>query len=247
MSTNLGLAGGLNLHAYADANPTTFTDPLGLHALTPEEAQLVAEGNQYFASQLMQRFKNLALAGHFKSDEQYVRYQEEVLGPAIAQGPDALMELARRGEITPGTIAAIKLLAPWGASALAQRTAAGLIGSQGALTIEAGGQFSASEIAAARYMAAQGRNVLLRQPVGTRAGGRTSDLLVDGVRYDVYTPRTANPNRIISAIASKNSQAEGIVLDLSKTQVTPDQLGDVLRRVQGAGAANIRDVVIIGK
>jgi RHS repeat-associated protein len=118
---------------------------------------------------------------------------------------------------------------------------------KGALTIEAGGQYSASEIAAAKFMASQGRNVILRQPVGTRAGGATSDLLVNGVNYDVYTPLTTNPNRIISAIASKNSQAEGVVLDLSRTSLTSGQLGNVLQRVQGAGASNIKDIVIIGK
>jgi hypothetical protein len=70
--------------------------------------------------------------------------------------------------------------------------------------------------------------------------------LVNGVRYDVYTPRTAKPDNIISAIAKKNTQAEGVVLDLSHTSVTVAQLGNVLARVQGAGARNIRSVVIIG-
>ncbi|NOJ83342.1 hypothetical protein HNV28_34375 [Myxococcus xanthus] len=70
--------------------------------------------------------------------------------------------------------------------------------------------------------------------------------MVDGVRYDVYTPTTTNANRIISAIAKKNSQAEGIVLDLSQTSVTRAQLGNVLERVRGVGANNIRDVIILG-
>jgi hypothetical protein len=37
------------------------------------------------------------------------------------------------------------------------------------------------------------------------------------------------------------------VLDLTETEVTPNQLGNVLKRVQGAGATNICDIVIIGK
>jgi filamentous hemagglutinin len=105
---------------------------------------------------------------------------------------------------------------------------------------------SASERVAAEHMAGLGRNVELRDPVGTRAGGGTSDLLVDGVPYDVYTPTSANPNRIISAIAKKNDQATGIVVDLSNSPVTADQLGNVLGRVNGAGATNITDIVIIG-
>ncbi|WP_152998454.1 hypothetical protein [Pseudomonas syringae] len=96
-------------------------------------------------------------------------------------------------------------------------------------------------------MAAQGKKVELRSPIGTRAEGKISDLLVDGIRYDAYTLTTANVGRIISAIAKKNTQAEGIVLDLSKSSVTREQLGDVLRRVNGSGAKNINDIVIIGK
>jgi hypothetical protein len=107
--------------------------------------------------------------------------------------------------------------------------------------------FSASERRAAQYLVDKGHNVVLRLPVNTQVGVRTSDLLVDGVPYDVYTPKTINPNRIISAIAKKNSQAQGIVLDLTETEVTPNQLGNVLERVQNAGATNICDIVIIGK
>jgi hypothetical protein len=105
---------------------------------------------------------------------------------------------------------------------------------------------SASELAAAEHMAGLGRNVNLRDPVGERAGGGTSDLLVNGVPYDVYTPISANPNRIISAIAKKNDQATGIIVDLSNSPVTAEQLGNVLDRVNRAGATNITDIVIIG-
>jgi len=78
--------------------------------------------------------------------------------------------------------------------------------------------------------------------------GRTSDLVVNGMRYDVMTPTTSNVGRIISAMAKKNSQAQGIVLDLSRTPVRPDQLPNALRRVQGAIQAggkpfNIVDIV----
>ena len=81
-----------------------------------------------------------------------------------------------------------------------------------------------------------------------RAGGGTSDLLVNGVSFDVYTPITVNPNRIVSAIASKNSQAQGIILDLrNTTTVTAEQLANILQRVQGAGATNIKNIVIVGR
>jgi len=109
------------------------------------------------------------------------------------------------------------------------------------------GEYSTSEQAAAEYLANQGNDVVLRPPVGTRAGGGTSDLLVNGERADVYTPITTNPDNIISAIAKKNTQAETIVLDLSNTSVTAEQLGNIVGRVQGAGATNIKNVIIIKK
>ncbi|WP_437188353.1 hypothetical protein SH668x_001797 [Planctomicrobium sp. SH668] len=117
---------------------------------------------------------------------------------------------------------------------------------KGKLTIDPSGTYSASEKAAAQYMADLGHDVTLRPPTGTRVGGGTSDLLVDGIRYDVYTPKTSNPNRIIGGAAKKNDQAEGVVLDLSNTCVTQAQLGDVLKRIRGAGATNIKVVIIIG-
>ncbi len=116
----------------------------------------------------------------------------------------------------------------------------------GILTVEEG-SYTESELRAAQYRADQGNDVLLRQPKGTRATGGTSDLLVNGRRGDVYTPKTSSVDRIVSAIASKNSQAQSIVLDLSQTSVTADQLIDILVRVRGAGATNIQEIIILPK
>nr|WP_272917939.1 polymorphic toxin-type HINT domain-containing protein [Actinomadura rayongensis] len=107
----------------------------------------------------------------------------------------------------------------------------------GFLTITAANP-SPSEIKAAAFMAGLGKRVELRDPVGTRAGGLTSDLLVDGVPWDVYTPTTGNVNRIISAVASKGSQVQGggVIIDLSRTSVTPEQLANIEARIAGTGA-----------
>jgi len=120
----------------------------------------------------------------------------------------------------------------------------------GSLVIEQGGNFSTSEIKAVEHMKNLGNDVILRMPQGTRAGGGTSDLLVNGVKYDVYTPITENVNRTISSMAGKNSQTTGIVLDLSKTSITAEQLANALERVKGIVEAggktcNINDIVII--
>jgi len=52
---------------------------------------------------------------------------------------------------------------------------------------------------------------------------------------------------IDTALAKKNQQAETIVLDLSKTTATEEQLGNIVKRVQGAGATNIKNVIVIKK
>ena len=70
---------------------------------------------------------------------------------------------------------------------------------------------------------------------------------MDGRASDVYTPRTSSVDRIVSAIVSKNSQAQSVVLDLSQTSVTADQLVDILIRVRGAGATNIQEIIILPK
>ncbi|WP_158632057.1 polymorphic toxin-type HINT domain-containing protein [Micromonospora sp. Llam0] len=96
---------------------------------------------------------------------------------------------------------------------------------------------SDSELAAAQYMAARGGNVVLRDPVGPR-GTATSDLLVDGVQWDVYTPTTRNVSRIVSAVATKGGQVRGggVIIDLSQTSVTADQLANIQARIAGTGA-----------
>ncbi|MFG1610898.1 RHS repeat-associated core domain-containing protein [Actinoplanes sp. NPDC049265] len=108
--------------------------------------------------------------------------------------------------------------------------------SLGALRVSAANP-SASELAAAQHMAARGSKVVLRDPVGPR-GTATSDLLVDGVQWDVYTPTTGNVSRIVSSVASKGSQVQGggVVVDLSRTSVSADQLANIQARIAGTGA-----------
>ena len=109
--------------------------------------------------------------------------------------------------------------------------------------------YSQSELNVANYLAQQGYEVILRPPSGIRQAGGTSDLLVNGVPYDVFTPKTKNVNRVVSAIAKKNSQAEGIVLDLTQTILTSSDLTNLLKRVQGAlqsqdVTVNIKKIII---
>ncbi len=135
-----------------------------------------------------------------------------------------------------------------GAEVAPRPCAAGSVGLEAAETAGSlrivGSGFSASELGAAEALAGQGRNVVLREASGV---GRTSDLLVDGVPYDVYTPTTGSLDRIVSSIASKGSQVNGggVVLDLSKSSLSGVDASELLTRVQGV-TPNISDIIILG-
>ncbi|WP_460038331.1 CdiA C-terminal domain-containing protein [Streptomyces cavourensis] len=84
-------------------------------------------------------------------------------------------------------------------------------------------------------MASLGNRVVLRDPFGTRTGGQTSDLLVNDVPWDVYSPTSSSMNAIINKIAKKHSQVHGggVVVDLSGTGLSAYQFGGALGRVNG--------------
>ncbi len=95
---------------------------------------------------------------------------------------------------------------------------------------------SASEREAAQYLADQGNQVTLRPPVGTKADGGTSDLIVNGVRWDVYTPNSRNVKAILSKTAKKFTQVHGggVIVDLRYTGLSEVDFGpDPLKRING--------------
>ncbi len=128
-----------------------------------------------------------------------------------------------------------------------QRSRAEKASRRGSLAIDPDASPSESELRAAQLVANQGRDVLLKSPTGRRSpSGGTADLLVDGVAYDIYCPRTASIARIVSAVASKGNQAYGVVLDLTETTVPRSQLADILVRVRRTGS-RIQDVIVVGR
>jgi RHS repeat-associated protein len=77
-------------------------------------------------------------------------------------------------------------------------------------------------------------SVILRDPSGLRAAdGGTSDLLINGTTYDIYSPTTNNASRLLSSAAAKFTQAHGVVIDLTDTSLTASDLGNALPRMQG--------------
>jgi hypothetical protein len=83
-------------------------------------------------------------------------------------------------------------------------------------------------------MASLGNKVELRDPVGTR-GTATSDLLVNGQQWDVYSPTSSNVKNVLTNIAKKFSQVNGggVVIDLSGTGLSEADFGNALGRVNG--------------
>jgi hypothetical protein len=110
----------------------------------------------------------------------------------------------------------------------------------GALAFEASASMSTSEERIANILVGEGNQVVV-QATGL---GRTADFLVNGKPYDVYTPTTSNVNRIVGAVASKSSQVQGggVIIDLSRTSLTPQGLDRVAARVRGItrGISDIR-------
>lgn len=96
-------------------------------------------------------------------------------------------------------------------------------------------------------MALLGRDVVLRPSSGPRTGGGTSDLLVGGRPYDVYTPTGSSPSNIVNKIAREKSQAAGVVVDLGQTTVKVHELGDIMARLRGKGVTTIQEVIFIPK
>jgi hypothetical protein len=116
-------------------------------------------------------------------------------------------------------------------------------------------QASQEEINAANYVASikndPGDTVILRDPTGPRSTlGGTSDLVVNGVNYDIYSPETNNIKQVLSAAAGKYTQGNGVVIDLSKTSLTSADLGNALVRMRGFIASwggdpsTLRDVIV---
>jgi len=99
---------------------------------------------------------------------------------------------------------------------------------------------------------------------GRVQGVRTSDFLIAGAKgtgrggipADVYAPKAGTPiKNILSRIASKNSQAEVIILDLNRPGVTTTE-EDLLKACDGdiskwvrekLNSPNIQEVLVLPK
>ncbi|MFI5496599.1 putative Ig domain-containing protein [Actinoplanes sp. NPDC051859] len=123
---------------------------------------------------------------------------------------------------------------------------------KGCLTIT-GKEATPEEVAAAEEVAKLGNAVVLRDPPqggGTR-GVNTSDLLVNGKQYDIYSPKTKNLDRIASNIKAKRDQVEGggVVLNLRNSELKASEVDaeQLLARANGAPSEHppLREIIVV--
>ena len=108
------------------------------------------------------------------------------------------------------------------------------------------------ELEAAVFLHRYGINVHFQVPKGRRGAG-TADFRIlgeagtgkGGVAVDVLTPQTQKADNVILGIASKNNQAEHIIVNLRHTSVQSKDLGSVMERLKDHGATNIKSVTFI--
>jgi hypothetical protein len=98
---------------------------------------------------------------------------------------------------------------------------------------KAGDLSAAAEIEAARALRKAGLDVHFRTAAGDIGvqGVRTSDFLINGIPFEVFSPTTANPSRIVSQLAKKLPQADRFVLNLSQSSVGTADLRNLLGRI----------------
>jgi RHS repeat-associated protein len=114
-------------------------------------------------------------------------------------------------------------------------------------------QSNPNEVAAAKYLATirPDSEVELRDPSGRRStDGKTSDLVVDGVNYNVKTPEAGTSvQNILNRAAKAFTQGRGVVINLSKSPLTEADFGDYMYRIRksieswGYDPNTIREVI----
>lgn len=102
------------------------------------------------------------------------------------------------------------------------------------------------ELRVARVLYQRGNEVVLRASAESAVGGGSSDLFVNGRRWDVFALKTKSADRIVSALAARRGQSptHEVILDLSQTCVVAADLVGLEALLIGLGAAP-GDIVVI--
>ena len=125
--------------------------------------------------------------------------------------------------------------------------------------VAAGDSAIGAEIRAAKAFRETGSNVHFQTAAGDLGiqSVRSSDLLVGGqrgtglggVRYEVYSPTTDRVSNIAREIRGKLSQSDHLVLDLTRTNLSPADFDNIITRVNNMGgvpaSTPLREVIFL--
>jgi len=116
-------------------------------------------------------------------------------------------------------------------------------GAGGSLVVR-GANFSESEFEVAQFLSDKGHHVVLQE--ADSSASKMSDMVVDGRRWDTYTPRTDSVKAVVSAVARKAKQVEGgvVVVDLRFSGLSIQDCASVASRVQGV-TGGVSDVIVL--
>ena len=92
-----------------------------------------------------------------------------------------------------------------------------------------------------------GGNVkLMPEVAGPHKNVSVPDLIIDGKRYDLKTPRKNNPNTFYNAIHVKNKQADNFIVDISKNGMTQEEaIGQIEGIFRRPHTAFVNGIVLV--
>lgn len=71
-------------------------------------------------------------------------------------------------------------------------------------------------------------------------------MFIDEVKYEIYSPQTNTSARnILSTLKGKEEQSKRFIVNLGNSNVTKEQLGNVIGRIRGMGNKTVQEVVFI--